>query len=108
VVVKGVRWPPGLVCGLDRGAYDVGTNPLALTAANLDGNKRTDLAVANLDDDNVYTLASKRNGTLKDPQMFDVGNAPLRLGAGALDRAGADDLAVPNTADANVSVLLNR
>ncbi|UCH10694.1 MAG: VCBS repeat-containing protein, partial [Fidelibacterota bacterium] len=84
-----------------------GNGPLFVTAADLDGDGDSDLAVANYYSANVSVLLNGGLGTFADAVNYSVGNNPHSVAAADLDGDGASDLAVANSDSVNVSVLLN-
>ena len=86
--------------------YGVGTNPWSVSAADLDGDGDSDLAVANLYSDNVSVLLGNGDGTFQDKIDFEVGEYPQSVIYADLDGDGDLDLATANRNSDNVSVLL--
>ena len=90
--------------------------PVAVVAADFNGDGKVDLAVANEDTSTITLLAGNGNGAFQPPVTFAINN-PIAMIAADFDQNGTLDLAVPtgeNTdlAAANfnlntVSVLLN-
>jgi len=87
----------------------VGTDPSALTFANLNGDANIDLAVANAGSDNVTILLGDGTGDFAaagtSPET--VGNDPGSLTAGDLDGDIDTDLAVASFTPAEVTILRN-
>ena len=88
--------------------YSVGNSPRSVTAADLDGDGNTDLAVANRVDNNVSVLLGNGDGTFAAKTDYGVGSTPLSVIAADLDSDGDIDLAMVNNSSNSVSVLLNR
>jgi hypothetical protein len=94
----------------------VGTYPSSATAADFDGDRKPDLAVANKNSNNVSVLFGDGNGNFQAAQDFPAGDGPafiigeepeeLRLGTDFNGDKKAD-LAVANRNSNNVTVLLN-
>ena len=74
--------------------YPVGAGPLGLTAADVNGDKKLDLAVAN--SNTVSVLLGGGNGTFKPAISVPVGTRPQWVTAADLDHDGRVDLAVPD------------
>jgi PKD repeat protein len=87
--------------------FSVGTNPTTVGVGdfNVDGN--VDLAVSNLDSNNVSVLLGSGTGSFAGAITFAVGLGPNSLAVGDLNADGKPDIATANTASNNVSVLLN-
>lgn len=87
----------------------VGTDPSALTFANLNGDSNIDLAVANSGTDNVTILLGDGAGDFTAPVTSPetVGDQPGSLTAADLDGDTDTDLAVASFVPAEVAILLN-
>jgi hypothetical protein len=90
----------------------VGTNPVAVAVADLDGDGRPDLAVTNASGKSVSVLVNTTPDGDPLPffapqQTFAVGNGPISVVAADFNADGRPDLAVVNQADQTVSVLAN-
>jgi hypothetical protein len=86
-------------------SYEAGARPRAIVVADLDGDGRSDLVVANLFSDTVSVLRGRGDGTFDPQTMFAAGSYPLALGVGDFNADGKEDLAVVNET-ADISVLL--
>jgi hypothetical protein len=87
--------------GFTRAAtYDVGANPKALRAADINGDGNIDLVTANWYDHDVSVLLGNGDGTFAAPLHFTVGvspNAqPFDMAVGDFNGDGVPDLAVTN------------
>jgi hypothetical protein len=86
--------------------YEVGRYPTPVFAADLDGDGKPDLAVANYYS-TVSILKNNGNGTFAGAVNYGVGLTPLSVLAADLDGDGKPDLAVANYGSDNVSILKN-
>ena len=75
-------------------------------AGDFTGDGRTDLAVANFDDNTVSVLLGNGDGTFQPQVTYAVGSDPGAIVAGDFTGDGRTDLAVANEYDNTVSVLL--
>jgi cytochrome c peroxidase len=93
--------------------YVTGVHPTSVTAADLDGDGKLDLAVADGGDGTVVVLLNNGDGTFRRPPVasYNVGTGasskPISIVALDLNRDGKLDLAVANNADHSVTILLN-
>ncbi|MHC5848603.1 FG-GAP-like repeat-containing protein [Nostoc sp.] len=84
-----------------------GTNPNSVTAADIDGDGKKDLVVANSDDNNVSVLLNDGSGGFGTATNYTVGTNPNAVAVADFDGDGKLDFVVTNSSDNNVSVLLN-
>jgi hypothetical protein len=105
--------PPGssTVSFAPQQTFAVGNFPQTVAAADVNGDGRPDLAVANFDDGTVSVLlnttaAGAGTPTFAPQQTFAVGSHPFGVATADLDGDGRPDLAVANNEDRTVSVLL--
>lgn len=91
--------------------FATGSGPRALTVADLDGDGRPDLIVANANDRTVSVLlnttATATGPSFSAQQAFAVGNYPDSTAVADLNGDGKPDLVVVNGLDNTLSVLLN-
>ena len=92
--------PSGTRCGTRRGT---GQCP---RGGGLNGDGRTDLAVANYGSGDVSVLLGRGDGTFRDQVRYAAGTGPSALVAGDFNGDGRTDLAVANQSSGDVSVLL--
>jgi len=87
--------------------YAAGLAPAAVAVADINGDGRIDLVVANNNDNDVSILLSNGDGTFRSPGNYAVGNAPVSVATGDFNGDSKQDIAVLNNSDDNFSVLLN-
>jgi len=88
-----------------RQVFDAGLGPRSVAISDLDADGALDLAVTNIDSQDVSVLLGNGDGTFQAEQRFSAGDLPLSVAIGDLDADGDLDLAVANGVD-DVSVLL--
>jgi hypothetical protein len=74
--------------------------------ADFNGDGIPDLAVANLDSNNVSVLLGNGDGTFQTARNFSAGSGPFSVAVGDFTGNGVSDLAVANAGSDTVSVLL--
>src|SRR5262249_29478640 len=84
-------------------SYAVGTGPQGLLTADLNGDGRLDLAVANSGSNTVSVLLGNANGTFQPARSSATGICPWFLAVGDFNADGKLDLATVN--ENNVSML---
>ena len=93
-------------------AFATGTFPESVTAADIDGDGRPDVIVANNSDKTVSVLINTTSSRATTPslaaqQTFATGVGPSEIIAVDVNHDGKPDLVVANMHDSTVSVLLN-
>ncbi|HEV2490247.1 MAG TPA: FG-GAP-like repeat-containing protein [Candidatus Acidoferrales bacterium] len=83
-----------------------GVNPVAVAAADFNGDGNEDIAVANHGDNTVSILLSKGDGTFTAATPLTAGNGPVAIVSGDFNGDGHPDLAVVNQSDNTVSIFL--
>jgi hypothetical protein len=83
----------------------VGTRPVSIAVADLNGDSKFDLAVADLTDSTAYVLLGNGDGTFGAPARFGVGGHPSSIAVGDFNGDGKLDLAVANRLSNSVSLL---
>jgi hypothetical protein len=92
--------------------FAVGNGPVSIAAADLNGDGRPDVTVANVSDASVSvllntTVAGATTASFAAQQSFAVGGNPRSVTVRDLNGDGRPDLAVSNSSDGTTSVLLN-
>ncbi|WP_190234017.1 FG-GAP-like repeat-containing protein [Nostoc sp. 'Peltigera membranacea cyanobiont' 213] len=84
-----------------------GTNPKSVTVADIDGDGKKDLVIANSGDDNISVLLNDGSGGFGTPTNYTVGVSPSFVAVADFDGDSKLDFVVTNSGDNNISVLLN-
>src|SRR6266702_1990032 len=85
----------------------VGNGPAGVAVADLNGDGKPDLVVANFDDNTLSVLLSNGDGTFRAAQTFGgVGPKPQTVAVGDFNGDGKPDLVAPNYGSNSISVLL--
>ncbi len=87
--------------------YGAGVNPWSVFCADLDGDNDLDLAVANINGDNISILKNNGDGTFATAVNYGAGDGPYSIFCADLDGDNDLDLAVTNCHSGNVSILKN-
>lgn len=105
----GTFGPPGCtpLDGDCSSEYVAGNDPVSVAVADLDGDGKADLAVADQGSDSVSVLPGNGDGTFQVPIRHSVGSFPVSVVIHDLNGDGRRDLAVANYFSSSVSVLLN-
>lgn len=91
-----------------RVSFTTGSGPVAVAVGDLNGDRRIDLATANLYGNTVSVLLHRANGSFVLSGGYPAGGDPRSVAIGDLNGDGRKDV-VTSSSDANiVSVLLNR
>ncbi len=88
--------------------YGTGAVAAYVVAADLNGDGRLDLAVANHGANTISVLPGQAGGTFGAATAYNVGPTPLYFAVADLNGDARLDLAVPNFPTANFSVVLNQ
>jgi hypothetical protein len=86
--------------------YAVGSQPYAVTVADLTGDGKEDLIIANSDSNTVSVLLGNDDGTFQPQQTYAVGSHPNDVVVADVNGDGKLDLVVTNSRSNTVSVLL--
>lgn len=84
----------------------VGAAPVSLAVGDFNGDGRRDVAVANVQSNDVSVLLDRGNGTFAPALTTAVGTFPFSLAIGDFNRDLKPDLAVANAGSNTVSILL--
>ncbi len=87
--------------------YATGGVPQSLAVGDFDGDGNQDLAVGNLQTNNVGVLLGDGDGSFQTQEAFATGAGPASVAVSDFDRDGKPDIAVPNLFDNTASVLIN-
>lgn len=88
--------------------YSVGNYPVGIVAADLNGDGKIDLAIANDSDSTVSILLGNGDGTFQSQLLVSVGAEPTSLGSGDFNGDGKLDLITSNVGSGTVTVLLSK
>jgi Tol biopolymer transport system component len=88
-------------------AYAAGDTPNAVTAADLDGDGKADLAATNESGNSVSILLNRGGGLFGAKRDYRTGEGPAALAVGDMNGDGRADVVTANEDADSVSVLLN-
>jgi len=90
--------------------FAAGDRPQSVVSSRFDGDRKKDIATANLGENTVSVLFNQGGGNFATPGIYKVkvGKAPLGIVAGDFNGDHKKDLATANINSDNVSVLINR
>ncbi len=98
--------PSGGLSFRDPVDYSVGQSPRSVAAADWNGDRLPDLAVANAGSNSVSVFLGNGDGTLRPASTVAVGTSPAHLVAADFNGDSVVDLAVANGGSGTVGVLL--
>ena len=90
--------------------YSAGTggpDPTSIVAADVNGDGKPDLIVADIGTKSVSVFINTGTGTFHAAVVYKVGNSPSAVAVADLNGDGSPDIAVTNSADNTVTVLFN-
>ncbi|MBA3557315.1 MAG: VCBS repeat-containing protein [Gemmatimonadaceae bacterium] len=100
--------PPATLPSSDIVSYDVGVRPREVAIADLDGDGRLDVVVANSGDSSLTLLLGIGDGRLRrSAAPVSAGLEPADVDAADIDKDGDVDLIVANHETSRITVLLN-
>lgn len=100
--------PSAALPSVDIVSYEVGARPREVAVADLDGDGRLDVVVANSGDATLTFLAGIGNGRLRRTAApIPAGREPADVDAADIDKDGDVDLIVANHETSAITVLLN-
>jgi len=88
--------------------YDAGHLPVAVAVADIDGDKRPDIAVVDMGGGGVTILLGDGRGGFRAAGFFPTGKAPEGLATGDLNGDGKADVVTADTESNQLTVLLTR
>ncbi len=88
-------------------SYTTGTTPELVVLADVNGDGKQDLIVANVNASAVSVLLNSGSGTFAPQTPYDTGTTPFGIAVADFDGDGKPDLAVANIHSNTVSVLLD-
>src|SRR2546426_6435413 len=94
------------LCAAPFLSFDTGSFPLSVAIGDLNGDGKSDLAVANYDPGTVSVLLGNGDGTFEAKRDYSMGSGPYSVAIGDLNGDGRPDLATANVNSNTVSVLL--
>jgi VCBS repeat protein/ASPM-SPD-2-Hydin domain-containing protein/HYDIN/CFA65/VesB family protein len=90
------------------GDLTTGLVPTGVVSADFNGDRKPDLATANLNSNTVSIKLGNGDGTFGPPVSFGTGVGPIWVASGDFNADGKLDLAVANSTDGTVSILLGK
>ncbi len=90
-----------------RQTFATAAKPVSVAVADVNGDGRLDLTVANSSSAAVSVLLGNGNGTFQAARNFTTGTGPYFVAVGDVNGDGRIDLATANRSSNTVSVLLN-
>jgi FG-GAP-like repeat/FG-GAP repeat len=88
-------------------SYPTGPDPDGIDVADLNGDGKNDVAVADSNDNNVSVFIGNGDGTVQPRVNYNTGSGPSAVAIADLNQDAHPDLVVANQTDSTVSVLLN-
>jgi hypothetical protein len=101
-----VASPPAHALSFDRTVYPTGTTAWYVTSGEFNGDSDPDLAVTNLDSDDVSILLGGPGGTFSGATNLPAGADPMGVAVADFNGDSDADLAIANNLSRTVSILL--
>ncbi|CAF1339601.1 unnamed protein product, partial [Rotaria magnacalcarata] len=92
---------------LTQTAYLTGSGPTCVTAADVNGDGKPDIIVANYNSKGVSVLLNTGNGTFAAQATYPTGTGPVCVAPVDINGDNKPDIIVANYGSNNISVLLN-
>ena len=92
-------WATATAPSSRRSVFAVGTRPYSLAVADLNGDGKPDLIVANAADDTVSVLLGNGDGTFQPQQTFAAGRQPFSVAVADVNGDGIPDIVTANAFD---------
>ena len=113
VVVNGINNAPVVTSPTslvftDHVEYAAGLNPRSITSADVNGDGKADLIVANTGANNISVLLGRGDGTFAEQVQYATGNGSISVTSADINGDGKADLIVANVGSNNISVLLGQ
>ena len=105
-VLLAVALVPAVLAGAGR--YPTGEYPIAIVAADFNGDRKPDIAVANQNSNTIGIFRNKGRGTFARQVLYRVGKMPDSIVAADFNGDRKIDLAVTNFESGTVSILRNK
>ncbi len=84
-----------------------GSQPESVAVADVNGDNKTDIIVANWDSGNVGVFLNTGNGTFTNQTTYSTGSTPYSVAAADVNGDNKPDIVVANQASNNVGVFLS-
>ena len=88
--------------------YETGARPIAVAAADLDGDGKIDLVTVNAAENDLSILKGNGDRTFQPAITIPVGTNPNSIAIADLNGDGKPDIAITNLVDNTISILINQ
>ena len=110
-VLRNTSLGSGVITFAAQQIYSTGMGPLGVFVSDIDGDNKPDIAVTNVQSDNVSIFKNiglnPGNLTLAAKQDFSTGSQPVSVFINDLNNDNKPDMAISNSASTSVSVIIN-